>query len=138
MLAAEILEQQLQSELYDAWISRRSHIAKAARDVVVEISRWIEKLGVIENIERFCAELQLSALGYLRILQQGDIKVVETRSAEVPPHGVSNLAQWFLHEVIRVEIWLSSRIAGILVYKQRAAIVGITGLIDRVVECSAQ
>jgi hypothetical protein len=135
---ANMLEQQLQSKLHDAWISRRGHIPETARDRVVKISRWIVELGMVENIERFCAELKLSALSQLCIFQQRHIKVVDSRSDKEPAHNVPNLPKWLCHEVIRVEIGLPSLIARIAIYEQRAAIVRVARFVDRVSEGSTK
>jgi hypothetical protein len=72
---------------------------------------------VIEDIESFCAELRLHAFGDPGVFQQGHIKIVETRPAKVPSHGVSHVPGWFLLEVTWIEIRLPRRIARILVYK---------------------
>src|ERR1700678_2367910 len=91
---------------------------------------------MIENIERFCAELRLHAFGDLRIFQQGHVEVIETRPNEVPAHSISDLPKRFLLEEIWVEIGLPR--ARILVYKQRAVTGVIAGYIDGVRECSTE
>ena len=49
-------------------------IHKSENPGVVEISRWVHELGVIEYIERFCAKLHLHTFCDLRIFQQSHIE----------------------------------------------------------------
>ena len=59
-----------------------SSIHKSENPGVVEISRRVHELGVIEYIERFCTELHLHTFCDLRLVQQSHMKVVDTRSAK--------------------------------------------------------
>ena len=65
-------KQQLQSELN---LPRRAEIARREACAGDDSKRaagcgqhWIPKIGVIENIEKLAAELQVEPFGYLRVL----------------------------------------------------------------------
>src|SRR5579863_359649 len=135
------LENQLQGKLHNARIARASHKSKTALSCVVNLSRWVHELGVVENIERLGTELQLHTFRQPCIFQQGEVKVVDARPTEEPAHGVSDLPNWFGLEVSRVEIWhrsstWTSLIARITVSKKRTA--NNARLINCGIECATE
>jgi hypothetical protein len=56
------LEQEFQSHLHNAWISRGRDITESALTGIVEVPRWIVKLRVVEDVKRFCPELHFLGL----------------------------------------------------------------------------
>ena len=91
---------------------------------------------MIEDIECFGAELQLFCLGNLRVFQQCHVGIVYAGSRKKAPVCISNLAQWFGNEIVRIEVGLSR--PWIAIHVKLAAVIGKTRLVDNVTKCSAQ
>src|ERR1700677_105406 len=103
----DLLEQKLQCHLHDTRIveTSTSHITETTLASVVDDAIRIRKLRMVEDIECFCPKLQLGALGDGGAFQQSHIIIIDARTGEVSPHGVSYLSQWFRDEEVRVEKW---------------------------------
>jgi len=66
----------------------------------------ILELGMIEDVEELCPELQTRGLCQLRTLQQGQVEIISSRTMEEAAAGISQLPQWLPAEQRSVEIWL--------------------------------
>ena len=84
---------------------------------------------MVEDVKRFYPELHFLCLGDFRILQQCKIRVIQARTNEEPAHRITDLPQWFLHEITWIEVWVT--VTRIAIHVQFAAIVGIAWYIYR-------
>ena len=103
-------EQQFQRELHDACVARlrdraecRAHVAAVRAGDERHIRS--EQVDVIDEIERFGAELQLPVLLDLRVLDQRQIEVVRTRPTDVAyqPREIAVGEIRRIHELRRIE-----------------------------------
>ena len=73
------LEKELQRQLTDPWITRRSNISKGR---VINVAAWIIKLRMVEDIKELQAKLQCHRFPNVRIFQQRHIKVIDSRPVD--------------------------------------------------------
>src|ERR1700733_2988636 len=128
------LEQEFQRYLHDTRVARIRDIAEPTLHVVVKVAVRVSlrarlELRVIENVKGFCPELQLGTLGDRRTLEQGHIVIVDAWTRERSPHGISDLAEWFLLVITRVEIWQSRFVSRVPVSIERSAVGRVAGLV---------
>src|ERR1700751_2664754 len=87
-------EHHFQSELDDARQTGRGHHS----EVAIEIAAGRIKLCVIEGIEELASELHAGSFRDLRVLLDGNIPVVDSRSVEESPPRRPQLTKGFLAE----------------------------------------
>lgn len=75
-----LLEIQLQRQLANAGRERLLRFTKGRTGI--DIALYIRELGVVEEIEEFCSELEIQPLGDMCVLEQSQIPIVDTRPVE--------------------------------------------------------
>jgi len=79
------LEVELRGKLANTRVSRTRDLTKIRGR---HDSARCQELRVVENVVELSAQLQVQALGELRILDEGEIPVVDSRAMEEPTIGI--------------------------------------------------
>ncbi len=91
-------ETELQSELQLARVERTACLAEWRIVQIVESRRPCRsaqlEVGVIENVERFCAELQAEPVGELEGLEDGSIRCPVSRPDKSVATQIAYATQW--------------------------------------------
>ena len=98
------LKEQLERELHDPRRIRRS--VTTAKRGAIDVSIRQKKLGVVESVEEFGAELQIHSFLDQRVFQQRDVPVVQTGSGEESAPRSSQCPQSLWAEQGSIEVRL--------------------------------
>src|ERR1700693_4944666 len=90
-------EVKLQAKLDQARVPVGRNLAKGS---AASRSIWIQELGMIEGIEKFCPELNGLGLGDLCFLDDRKVVIVDARTAKEIARGVSKTEERHIHAII--------------------------------------
>src|SRR5580692_9722475 len=111
------LESELRTQLNQAGRGGADNLAEGrTADVAVNRLRP-EELGVVENVERFDAELERLRFGQSQVLEQRHIEVLHAGTVEIAARGVARRTERVIAEQRRIEI--GPGVSGIRVQIQR-------------------
>src|SRR5215469_8121549 len=94
-------EQEFCSNLQDACSAR---ICNHTELTGIDLSGGVGELRVIEGVECLESQFELFGLGDLRVLQQGNVEIVETRPMEEAPPGIAEHTHNLVAEQRSVEV----------------------------------
>src|SRR4029077_11207797 len=100
------LERQLKCKLYQTRIARALDSSEIAS--VREVPVRLKELRVVESVEQFAAKLQFEALAERRNLEEGDLPIVDSRSAANGPRRVTYGAG--RHSILRERAGIESQV----------------------------